>query len=176
MYAPTYRDNGKTIYFPFPEMEKNEFESFLKEHDITIYVRPHHLDQGYKKYITWDGIEYFGSDLVPEITFYLKEFDILISDYSSIIFDYMLTDGYQILLPYDKVEYERVRGLNYKIKDLSYGKIVFSYDDFKNSIAFPYENIDRKNKLKNRFHSIDSFQCNKLLNRIIVEHKNERNN
>lgn len=166
LYAPTYRDGGVTQFFPFDELDKHDFEDFLRVNEITIYIRPHHLEKNYKKYIEWEGIEYLGNDIIPEITFYLKEFNFLITDYSSILFDYMLTDGNLILFPYDYQEYKKERGLNFTLDEINYGNIVHTVSEFKKVLLQNNsKNKDRENIIT-KFHTIKEEQCTLLLRKI----------
>ncbi|MBS5817914.1 CDP-glycerol glycerophosphotransferase family protein [Proteus mirabilis] len=171
LYAPTYRDGGKTQFFPFNGLDKNEFEKFLKKNEITIYIRPHHLEKNYKKYIEWEGIEYLGSDIISEITYYLENFNFLITDYSSILFDYMLTNGNLILLPYDYDIYKKERGLNFSIDEINYGDIATTLEDFKNSLLQRNKKNTNKDKIIDRFHSIRKDQCTTLLKKIKIYDK-----
>lgn len=49
---------------------------------------------------------------------FLAAVDILISDYSSIMFDYLATGRQLILYVYDRAEYEEIRGLNFPLEAL----------------------------------------------------------
>ncbi|MEZ8094455.1 CDP-glycerol glycerophosphotransferase family protein [Photobacterium swingsii] len=162
LYAPTYRDGGVTKFFPFDDIKKEPFEAWLKENDITIFIRPHHLDVNYKNYLDWDGVEYIGSDIIPEITFYLNEFDTLITDYSGILFDYLLTDGKVILLPYDFESYSFTRGVNYSLEDISCGHVIYDYDHFLNALISNESQSFQRDKIKKTFHSVNELQCNKI--------------
>lgn len=162
LYAPTYRDGGKTEFFPFPDFDKKELEDYLESNDINIFIRPHHLDVDYKRHLKTKGIYYLGSDILPEINFYLSYFDYLITDYSSILFDYMLTDGSLILIPYDYDLYRTERGLNYTLEDINYGKIVNNFTEFKKSLTANYKK-ENTIEIKRRFHIINKNQCSTLL-------------
>lgn len=166
LYAPTYRDGGVTQFFPFDELNKNEFEEFLRKNEITIYIRPHHLEKNYKKYIEWEGIEYLGSDIISEITYYLKEFNFLITDYSSILFDYMLTDGELILFPYDYQKYKNERGLNFTIEEINYGNVVTTFEEFKKVLLQNIPKNKNREKIITKFHAIKKEQCTHLLKKI----------
>ncbi|OWO83342.1 hypothetical protein B5C26_06995 [Photorhabdus luminescens] len=171
LYSPTYRDGIDTVFFPFEGLNKKEFEKFLEENNITIYIRPHHLEKNHEKYLNWKGIEYLGSDEITEITFYLNSFDILITDYSSIMFDYLLTNGNIIFIPYDYNRYKKSRGFNYSLEDVCYGPVVNDLNGFYKALKENSQNEYRKKReiIKKQFHTIDRGQCENIF-KIIEEY------
>ena len=170
LYAPTYRDFSETVYFPFDDIDIDDFECFLELNDMTIYIKPHHLDNGYKDFINLKGVEYIGSDILNEINLYLNEFSILVTDYSSIIFDYLLTDGKVIFIPYDYNEFSSKRGFNYTMDDICCGPSVYSYKDLKSSLINSLNNDsyyrDEKVIILDKFHDIKKNQCELIMSEI----------
>lgn len=129
LYAPTYRDGGATKYFPFKDFDYENLCTFLERKNIRLFIRPHHLDHGFKDYINNKNVFLLFADQVPEINFYLHKFDVLLTDYSSIIFDYQLTNGAIGLIPYDLDAYIKDRGMNFEYQDCVVGKRLNSYSD-----------------------------------------------
>ena len=62
------------------------------------------------------------SEILPSVR-------VLITDYSSVIFDYYLLDRPIVFFPYDMEEYEGARGLYYNYDKYTYGRVVTSQDE-----------------------------------------------
>ena len=60
----------------------------------------------------------------------LAGFDGVITDYSSIYIDYLLTEKPLLFLPYDLEEYEQKRGMNFRYMDVTPGPKPVTMDGF----------------------------------------------
>jgi CDP-glycerol glycerophosphotransferase len=110
LYCPTFRDDTETWLFPFKDFDLEELNKFLEENKLVILLRAH-VNEGNRKYISKGGrIVNFSFDVWPDINAFLPHVDIVVTDYSSIFFDYLLLNRPVIFLPYDLEEYERTRG------------------------------------------------------------------
>lgn len=119
-YMPTYRDNdedGKQI-----EKIKELFE-YLDENlpeDSLIYVNLHHKMDGEIEYTKYKNIKEFPKDLdTYEV---LSVIDCLVTDYSSLMFDYGATGKNVVLYCYDLEEYIADRGLYLDINSLPFAQ------------------------------------------------------
>jgi len=103
LYAPTFRDN-KNILIPFSDKFLIQLNNFLKENNYILLIRAHPLAGNEFKISNLDYIKNITKsvDDVQEILIYT---DILIADYSSLIFDYSLSDRPIIFYSYDYDEY-----------------------------------------------------------------------
>lgn len=118
-YFPTFRDNKATYFFGSKnEDELSNFFDFLEEENILLISKFHFAGEKNYKISNYSNIVI---NLSPEmdICFILKYTDILITDYSSIYFDFLLCNKPIIFYPYD-LEY-------YKNKDRG---LIFDYDKF----------------------------------------------
>jgi CDP-glycerol glycerophosphotransferase (TagB/SpsB family) len=116
-YMPTWRGNVID-----KDNDHNEVSKLLKyfddniNNDIDFYVKLHPIvsDIDYTKY---NNIKTLPSNC--ETYEFLADCDILITDYSSVIFDFINNNKEIILFCYDKEDYIKDRGLNFSIDDLS---------------------------------------------------------
>jgi CDP-ribitol ribitolphosphotransferase len=156
LYAPTFRDYNKN-------KQKNRIHLDIKkllnklsdEYVLVIRLHPYvahnvNLNKYFKDSYT---------DKVFDFSFYNKlntlliSSDLLITDYSSIIYEYALMKKPMIFYPYDLVEYEKSgRGFYGKYKSLVPGPIAFKTDDIINII---------NNNIANNY-DIDQFLVNYL--------------
>ena len=121
LYAPTFRDGGKTWLFPFADYNKEELEAFLARRHMVLYLRLHHLDGTDPGPYLSEHVRILGTREVEDVTASLPLFDILVTDYSSIYIDYLLLDRPIVFLPYDEEAYMKGRGMYYPYGEVSPG-------------------------------------------------------
>ncbi len=115
MWLPTYRDNNKDFLIStLDEQQLEELNEFLKNVNARMIIKLHPLqnkDVVRKKY---SFIEFIAEDeLIKQgITVYtlLRNADALITDYSSVYFDYMLLDRPIAFATEDMDNYSKDRG------------------------------------------------------------------
>lgn len=152
LYMPTWRDSDSNILaeagFDFSELdqllgEKN-YLFVLKLHpntrlDTAIVAQCHHI-------IVVDN----QLDLYPILPFT----SMLITDYSSIYYDYLLLDGKEILLfPYDETKYlQQCRDFAFDYKEYTPGVRVYSFHELLHLIAHDTPcHVDDRNKILKLF-------------------------
>lgn len=144
LYAPTWREHSDTWIFPFKDFEISQLEDFLERNSLIIFLRIHHLDMhNISKYSNCKRVILMNQDVVEDIMDILSIFDILITDYSSIIVDYLLLNRPAILLPYDKEKYTASRSLNLSVESFNFYDEIINMKDFLNVI----EKVASDNKI-----------------------------
>ncbi|CAK1931006.1 CDP-glycerol glycerophosphotransferase family protein [Vibrio crassostreae] len=114
LYAPTWRPFSDTDLFPFPDRNLTLINDSLKELDAVVYLRLHpnfenlHTDE----FANLDNICILNKHKVDDINEVLGLFDLVITDYSSIYIDFLLTLRPVVFLPYDRSEYEKNIGFS----------------------------------------------------------------
>lgn len=136
LFAPTYR--GKRAEDASYEFDEIEFESLyqqLKEEYVIIFKWHPALYNNLKRkhILVYDESKYkdFFYDMSEkrEVNDLLFVADILVTDYSSVIFDYALLNKPIIYFMYDIEQYEGGRGLYYELEEYLYGPIVKTTND-----------------------------------------------
>lgn len=143
LYAPTWRDStdvGKT-YSLRPPVTIEKWQEMLSE-DYIVLLRTH-------PYTTeLLGIEF--NEFIRDFSSYrtvndlIKIADILISDYSAIVFDFAITEKPIFCFAYDYEEYAKNRGIALDLKNEFPGGIVQSEDELLSRI----KNLDYKKACK----------------------------
>lgn len=156
LYCPTYRRDAPTIFFPFADLDKDDFRKFLEKNKIIILMREHIYSKSLNQSLFSNRILPFGFDVCNDINSILPETDILVTDYSSVYIDYLLLDKPCIFIPYDLENYNKKRGLLLDYQLSTPGPKVLTYNEFKkmiNDILLASDDfkIDRQ-KLRNKFH------------------------
>ena len=108
LYAPTYREYATDITKNTPPIDVNKWESMLGN-SYVLLIRAH--------YVVAKAMSIKESSFVKNVSEYpsLNDLyaisDLLISDYSSVYFDYSILDRPILCFAYDRKEYEEKRGL-----------------------------------------------------------------
>jgi CDP-ribitol ribitolphosphotransferase len=147
LYAPTFRGNSVLeSYFD----NKIDLEMFYKElgEEYIILFKLHPFLNG--KFVIDDKYEDFAfnvsSDLTIEEVFVVS--DMLISDYSSVIFEYSLLDRPIIMYPYDLLEYDASRGFYLDYEEYCCGDVAFDSEGLLRAIIKNTENFDNRKLVK----------------------------
>lgn len=153
MFAPTYRGNQlKDATYDF---DKLDFDKLYKElSNEYIFILKWH--PGLQNVIHKQNIELYDKDDYRGFIYDFSNYrdindlllitDILITDYSSVIFDYVLLNKPIIYYTYDLRDYKKDRGLYFEFDEYVYGEVVL---DMNNLIqAIKKENmVEEKRKL-----------------------------
>ena len=171
LYAPTFRDYGQVQLFPFKDFDQKQLEAFLDEKNILLFIRTHVAEQGSAAPYLGKRIRFLGNEQAEDVTGILNIFDCLITDYSSIYIDYLLTDKPMIFLPYDRQQYLDGRGMNFDYDDVTPGPKPETFNDFLDALS-PKEDFwkserTRVNRLFNEIqHPCAADICNKVMKTI----------
>ena len=171
LYAPTFRDYGQVQLFPFKDFDQEQPEAFLEKKNMLLFIRTHVAEQGSAAPYLGKRIRFLGNEQAEDVTGILNIFDCLITDYSSIYIDYLLTDKPMIFLPYDRQQYLDGRGMNFDYDDVTPGPKPETFNDFLDALS-PKEDFwkserTRVNRLFNEIqHPCAADICNKVLKMI----------
>lgn len=171
LYAPTFRDYGQVQLFPFKDFDQKQLEAFLDEKNMLLFIRTHVAEQGSAAPYLGKRIRFLGNEQAEDVTGILNIFDCLITDYSSIYIDYLLTDKPMIFLPYDRQQYLDGRGMNFDYDDVTPGPKPETFNDFLDALSpkkdFWKSERTRVNRLFNEIqHPCAADICNKVLKMI----------
>ncbi|HEY0261131.1 MAG TPA: CDP-glycerol glycerophosphotransferase family protein [Lacisediminihabitans sp.] len=128
LFAPTWRDGAVDPGVP-SERDWSRLDSWLRATDTFLVIRPHPLGIG--DYLAGparsDRIALLTPAAQRDINPVLPAVDALITDYSSIAFDYSLTAGPIFFLAPDEEEYTASRGLYEPYREFSGARQVRSW-------------------------------------------------
>jgi len=165
LYAPTFRDNGTTQWFPFEDFDKEKLQQFLVDNRILLCLRAHENENVSKEYCYCSNIINLSSEVIDDITGYLYMFDLLVTDYSSIYIDYMLLNRPMLFLPYDKQQYLKDRGMNFEYDKVTPGKKPVTFEEFTQTILSELEQDSlraEREKLNTIFNQVQE-PCSKRI-------------
>ena len=120
-FLPTHRGEGEGgIQNIFQSFDSNEFDGFLEKRSCKLLIKPHFYDLNN---ITLDRTAHINI-LKEDVDLYqlLSKTDILITDYSSVYFDFLLLNKPIIFTPFDLKEYiNKDRQLYYDYNEVTPG-------------------------------------------------------
>lgn len=176
LFAPTYRGvNLAKATYDFNKIDFDKMYNELKD-DYILIVKWHpaiydKIKLGKIKidYSKYKDFIYDFSDK-RDINDILLITDILITDYSSVIFDYFLLNKPVIYYTYDLEEYKKERGLYYPFENYVYGEITKNTNELIKAIKNPKMNEDKRDKFNDLFmKACDGKSTEKTYNYIFKE-------
>ncbi|UXX78351.1 CDP-glycerol glycerophosphotransferase family protein [Reichenbachiella carrageenanivorans] len=165
LYAPTFRDSGKTELFPFKDFNIDELINFLSANNTVILLRihknelsKHHLEES-------EWLKVCDGDVIQEVNEIMSIVDLLITDYSSSYIDRLLIDTPTLFVPYDLEWFSEYRGFNFDFNTVTPGAKVFDFKSFleniKRYLDDPTLDSESRQQIKARFHKYPDNQSSR---------------
>lgn len=173
LFAPTYRGNSTLVAsYDYDKLDldkmykelSKDYVFVFKWHPALFYNKEaENFSKKLKKYKDF----YYDFSSYRDINDLLMVTDVLITDYSSVIFDYLLVNKPIVYYAYDLKEYENGRGLYYPFKDYVFGRVATNMDELIKSIKSE-DMMDKERKEFNKkfMSSCDGNSTKKTYNMI----------
>jgi len=167
-WLPTYRKETpiETIYFNSKTFLNVLFD-FFAENDMKLIIKPHHAERGLIKkaiYGKRNVIMYKFVDPYP----LLRYTDVLITDYSSIFFDYLLLNRQIIFNPFDYDEYSKTVGFNIDYMQNTPGPKCMNWEEVTNELKNRQNDSfnEFRQKIKKYVFKYDDFNSCKRIQKL----------
>ncbi len=169
LFAPTFRGRGaRQANYPY---DKIDFEALyeLCGEDTVVAFRMHHFIPGsvpipeHMKDRFIDVGNYRNGNNLLLVT------DLLITDYSSIIYEYSLLDRPMLFFAYDEEVYSSVRGFHRPYRETAPGKVCNSFDELLTAIRdedFESWRVDQFRR--ENFDYIDTHSSDRVIDWLIL--------
>ena len=168
-YMPTYRGTARNVGSSRSEVEMLRSLYLLDdmlEDDEILYVNLHPIAKKNLNFKNFKHIKPFPAEY--ETYEFLNTCDVLVTDYSSVFFDFACSKKKIVLFPYDKEEYLAERGTYMTFDELPFPQ-VFTPEDLLAEMrdeTIPYDDTE----FLKRFCSLDSPDATKrLLDQVILK-------
>lgn len=142
LYMPTWRDDDPD-YFSKANIDFEKLNAELRLHEYVLFLKLHPLTK-FTSVDKYSNILQIKNDV--DIYPFLTYTDFLITDYSSIYFDYLLLDKEIIFIPYDYENYVSKRELYFSYESITPGVKYKDFDEFINN----FSNIEKLDYSKQR--------------------------
>ncbi|MDL5361588.1 CDP-glycerol glycerophosphotransferase family protein [Halalkalicoccus sp. NIPERK01] len=136
-YLPTYREDGSD---PAAHIDFERLDRFLAERDAAMVVKFHPFsDPGFDPE-RFERLQVLpaGFDVYP----LLRGTDALVTDYSSVYFDYLLLDRPVVFYAYDRERYEESPGFYVEYEKVTPGPVAETFDELLAAIELALESPD----------------------------------
>lgn len=173
LYMPTHRESSKAAKIP---LDFEKFNIFLAQNNTMLILKLHHFVQElYTEQTHYSNILFHTTqgDVYP----LLKYTNILITDYSSVYFDFLLLERPIIFFDYDKEEYEQnMQGFLYEYESFTPGLHAKTQEELQDALQKTLTcNEDefkmQKEKLCERLYSYTDAKSAERVNKFIQEDK-----
>ncbi len=174
LYAPTHRKQGKdnnVNYIPSVDILK-KINKICKELKCNFLIKLHFYDENKIEKINLSNIKLIKGNNLDMQEILLKS-NILITDYSSVYFDYLLLDKPVIFSTFDLEKYEKEdQGLHEPMEKIAAGPLCKNWNEVLESIEkFKKDSTlyaKERKIVKDRFHKYqDNKSCKRVYNEII---------
>jgi len=157
-YIPTCRGIGyvDTDLFTKYNFDIRLMQNALEKLNGILIIKPHHYNTFKNKMnVSFNNRIFISSDQeLPDIYPLIKQVDVLITDYSSIYFDFLLLNRPIIFAPFDFEEYIRTTDeFYYNYNEVTPGPKSKNWDDV---IKYMYESINEPEKYKKQRETINA--------------------
>jgi CDP-glycerol glycerophosphotransferase (TagB/SpsB family) len=173
LYAPTWRIDDKNLYV-FSQVELIELSNLLKAHNAILGIRGHanvRSHQFSKKQDLPSEIIYVND--IPDVNIILRETEILITDYSSIYIDFLLTKRPILYFTYDVESYLQERGFLYELEEAFTDQYFTTFsmllDKLSNILKNSTINKDTYQRTLRLFHTHDSHSGRQVVEEILSQ-------
>lgn len=171
VYMPTFRES-ESLFFQVMDLEK--FNAYLKENKYIFFTKLHpksKLQDEFSK-ISYENIQNIEANIDPYT--FLKECDLLVTDYSSIYSDYLMLNRPSVLFPYDFEEYSNdTRECYFPYEEYMPEVRAYQMDELMEQISNVLKNdtcAEGRKQLKNKIFIYADGNTSQRLCRKIQEH------
>ena len=172
LFAPTFRGpSQRTAHYPYEMLDWDKIFDFCGDEYLFVIKQHPFIPKPVtieKKYA--DRIIDFSS--YPDINELFYVTDILITDYSSNIYEFSLHGKPMLFFAFDKEEYELMRGLHRTLDRHAPGKVCRTTEELLDAIKngdFEMERLRRF--VRENFDSTDGLASDKVIDNIILKGK-----
>lgn len=173
LFAPTFRGSGqKNAYYPFENIDLEAVYDLCQKENYIFLIKMHpfikrtiEIPEKYTNYI-------INLSNYPDINELLYITDILITDYSSNIYDYSLLNRPIIFYTFDLDYYQIINKVHRPIKEYAPGKVCMNFREVINTIYKKDFEIEKLNKFREENFSIyKKASSDMIIDNIILKDK-----
>ncbi|WP_323377671.1 CDP-glycerol glycerophosphotransferase family protein [Streptomyces smaragdinus] len=175
LFVPTFR--GKSIgdaHYPYERIDFEKLYEACGDKYVFLFRMHHFIDQAPPipaKYS--DRLIDFAS--YPDTNDLLHVTDVLITDYSSVIYEYTLLDKPILFYAYDKDTYSVIRGFHRDYDEVAPGKIVTTFDDLLKALQEEDYDLSKIETFRREnFDHVDANSADRVIDWLILGDPQDR--
>lgn len=170
LFAPTYRGkNKKTAHYPYSLIDFERLYQLCGEEYVVLF-KMHPWVKSAVPIPEEFKDKFVDVNRYPNINdlFYIT--DLLITDYSSNIFEYSLMRKPMLFFAFDKIQYSFSRGFHRDYEESAPGKVCYTFDELMEAFEkrdFEYEKVEQY--IEHHFDFIDSHSSDRVIDWIVLK-------
>lgn len=170
LFAPTYRGkNRKTAHYPYSLLDFKRLYELCGDEWVVLFKMHPWVHDGVPIPEEYQD-KFLDVGTYPNINdlFYIT--DLLITDYSSNIFEYSLMRKPMMFFAFDKVQYSFSRGFHRDYEESAPGKICYTFDELMDAFAaqdFEYEKVEEY--VEKHFDYIDTHSSDRVIDWFVLD-------
>lgn len=170
LFAPTFR--GRSFYEAFYDYSWIDFDALYRAcgDDTVVLFRMHHFIDSKVPIPAKYSDRFFDFTHYADGLGLLHEVDVLITDYSSIIYEFSLLDRPMMFYVPDKVNYAATRGFHRDFDETAPGKACMTFDGLLQALEtgdFEQEKVSRFRE--ENFDRVDTHAADRVIDWLILE-------
>lgn len=174
-FAPTFRGNGKnTATYPFEKIDIEKLGEYAVKTNSLVIIKMHPFVKKmipipikYKEHLV-DASKY------REVNDFLFVTDILITDYSSVIYEFSLFEKQMIFYAFDLEEYSKDRSFYSSYETFVPGEVAYRFEDVIKLLYNQPEKHEKVKKFKKtNFYYEDSHASQRVVDELILKDTNK---
>lgn len=170
LFAPTYRGrNRKTAYYPYHLIDFEGLYRYCEDVDAAVLFKMHPWVPGEVEIEERFRDRFFSVNAYPDINelFYIT--DLLITDYSSCIYEFMLMKKPMLFFAFDVDRYAVSRGFHRDYASNVPGKICMTFDELLGAMReedYAYEKVEQM--LPQYFDHVDTNSSDRVIDWLVL--------
>lgn len=170
LFAPTYRGrNRKDAHYPYEIVDFEGLYEFCLNKDAAVLFKMHPwVSDAVPLKKEWED-RFFDLNTYPDINELFCVTDVLITDYSSSMFEYALLNKPMLSFAYDKVQYSATRGFHRSYDENVPGKICTTFPELLKALQEEdYEYEKHESYMERHFDHTDDKNCDRVIDWLIL--------
>lgn len=171
LFAPTYRgQNRKKAYYPYDKIDFHALLQYCISHNAIILFKMHPWVQENVPIPNEHHEQFYDMNHYPDINELFLITDLLITDYSSSIYEFSLMHKPMLFFAFDKDQYATSRGFHRKYEENIPGKLCETFPDVMNALETEdYEFYKVEKYINDHFEHVDDNNCDRVIDWLILD-------
>ncbi|MBQ0037987.1 MAG: CDP-glycerol glycerophosphotransferase family protein [Clostridiales bacterium] len=171
LFAPTYRGrNRMNAYYPYELIDFERLYQLCCQKDAVVLFKMHPWVPGEVPIRPEHADRFISMNSYPNINELFYVTDLLITDYSSSMYEYSLMRKPMLAFVYDKVQYAASRGFHRDYDSNVPGRVCTTFDELLDAIAnedFQSEKLEAY--IQHHFDHTDTHNCDRVIDWLILD-------
>ena len=170
LFAPTYRgQNRQNAYYPYELIDFDGLYRYAEKNNAAVLFKMHPWVPGDVPIEERYADRFISMNSYPNINelFYIT--DLLITDYSSSMYEFLLMEKPMLFFPFDKNRYSVSRGFHRDYDSNVPGKICYTFAEILDAMEnedFEFEKVG--SMLNKYFDKVDTHNCDRVIDWLVL--------